>query len=52
MNVVVTSLTIVYKKVFSDQTICHHLMLYASMIGEPSLSPVTIAFSPLHSCTN
>ena len=48
MNVVVTSLTIVYKKVFSDQTICHHLMLYASMIGEPSLSPVTTAFSPLH----
>ena len=52
MNVVVTTLTIVYKKVFSDQTICHRLMLYASMIGEPSLSPVTTAFSPLHSCTN
>ena len=48
MNVVVTSLTIVYKKVSSDQIICHSLMLYASMVGEPSLSPLTTTFSPLH----
>ena len=49
MNVVGTTLTILYKKkVFLDQTICHNLMIYVSMIGEPSLSPVTTAFSPLH----
>ena len=48
MNVVGTTLTILYKKVFLDQTICHSLMLYASMIGEPLLSPLTTTFSPLH----
>ena len=49
MNVVGTTLTILYKKnVFLDQTICHNLMIYASMIGEPSLSPLTTTFSPLH----
>ena len=49
MNVVGTTLTILYiKKVFLDQKICHSLMLYASMVGEPSLSPLTTTFSPLH----
>ena len=50
MNVVGTTLTILYKKkkVFLDQTICQNLMIYASMIGEPSLSPLTTIFSPLH----
>ena len=50
MNVVGTTLTILYnnKKFFLDKKICHSLMLYASMIGEPSLSPLTTTFSPLH----
>ena len=50
MNVVGTTLTILYKKkkVFLDQKICHSLMLYVSMVGEPSLSPLTTTFSPLH----
>ena len=48
MNVVGTSSTILYKKFFLDQTICHNLMLYVSMIGGPSLSPLTTTFSPLH----
>ena len=54
MNVVGTTLTILYKKkkVFLDQTICHNLMIYASMIGEPSLSPLTTTFSPLHNSTS
>ena len=48
MNVVGTTLTILYKKVFLEQTICHSLMLYVSMTGEPSLLPLTTTFSPLH----
>ena len=48
MNIVGTTLTILYEKVFLEQTICHNLMLYMSMIGEPSLSPLTTTFSPLH----
>ena len=48
MNVVGTTLTILYEKVLLEQTICHNLMIYASMIGEPSLSPLTTTFSPLH----
>ena len=48
MNVVGTSSTILYKKFFLDQTFCHNLMLYVSMIGGPSLSPLTTTFSPLH----
>ena len=48
MSVVGTTLTIIYEKVFLEQKICHSLMLYASMIGEPSLSPLTTIFSPLH----
>ena len=36
------------KKFFLDQTICHNLMLYVSMISGPSLSPLTTTFSPLH----
>ena len=48
MNVVGTTLTILYEKVFLEQTICHNLMLYASMIGETSPSPLTTTFSPLH----
>ena len=48
MNVVGTMSTILYKKFFLDQTVCHNLMLYMSMIGEPSLSPLTTTFSPLH----
>ena len=52
MNVVGTTSTILYKKFFLDQTICHSLMLYVSMIGEPSLSPLTPTFSPLHNSTS
>ena len=48
MSVVGTTLTILYEKVFLEQTICHSLMLYASMTGEPSLSPLTPTFAPLH----
>ena len=48
MNIVGTTLTILYEKVFLEQTICHSLMLYVSMVGEPSLSPLTTTFSPLH----
>ena len=48
MNVFGTTLTILYEKVFWEQTICHGLMLYVSMTGEPSLSPLTTTFSPLH----
>ena len=47
MSVVGTTLTIIYEKVFLEQTTCHSLMLYASMVGEPSLSPLTTTFSPL-----
>ena len=45
MNVVGTTLTILYEKVFLEQTICHNLMLYASMTGETSPSPLTTTFS-------
>ena len=48
MNIVGTTLTILYEKVFLEQTICHILMLYASMTGETSPSPLTTTFSPLH----
>ena len=48
MNVVGTTVTILYEKVFLEQTICHNLMLYASMTGETSPSPLTTTFSPLH----
>ena len=48
MNIVGTTLTILYEKVLLEQTICHNLMLYASMTGETSPSPLTTTFSPLH----
>ena len=48
MNVVGTTLTILYEKVLLEQTICHNLMLYASMTGETSPSPLTTTFSSLH----
>ena len=48
MNVVGTTLTILYEKVVLEQTICRSLMLYVSMTGEPLLSPLTSTFSPLH----
>ena len=55
MNVVGTTVTILYEKVFLEQIICHNLMLYASMTGETSPSPgetspspLTTTFSSLH----
>ena len=48
MNVVGTTSTILYKKFFLDWIICHKFMLYVSMIGELSLSPLTTTISPLH----